>query len=239
MPGFVVLLSAGLDSAVNLKAALDRGPVRAALTFDYGQRAGRRETEYARSMCRRFGVAHEIVPLKWLGAITRTALVNEARAVPEPKPDALDDREAARRSADRVWVPNRNGVFLAVAAAYAESLGAETVVPGFNAEEAAAFPDNSADFVAATNRGLRFSTRGRVRIKCFTARKRKAAIVRLGLRIGAPLDLVWPCYRAGRRLCGRCESCARFLRAVADARATDWFARNHPGMPARRKRSHG
>jgi len=239
MPGFVVLLSAGLDSAVNLKAALDRGPVRLALTFDYSQRAARRETEYARAMCRRFGVKHKVVPLKWLGAMTRTALVKGTRAVPEPKLGDLDDREAASRSAERVWVPNRNGVFLAAAAAYAESLGAEAVVPGFNAEEAAAFPDNSPEFVAAYNRGLRFSTRGRVRVKCFTARKRKAAVLRMGLRIGAPLDLVWPCYRGGRRLCGRCESCARFLRAVADARATDWFARHHPRMPAGKKISHG
>ena len=43
----IVLISAGLDSTVNLKRALDRGAVAAGLTFDYGQRAARRESENA------------------------------------------------------------------------------------------------------------------------------------------------------------------------------------------------
>ena len=62
-----------------------------------------------------------------------------------------------------MWVPNRNGVFIAIAAAFAESLGADLVVTGFNAEEAATFPDNSAAFAAAATESLRFSTANGVR----------------------------------------------------------------------------
>ena len=240
MPKSVVLLSAGLDSAVNLKCALDRGPVVAALTFDYGQRAARRETESAAAMCERFGLRHELVRLPWLGRITRTALVGSGRRLPHPRMSDLDDPEVSRRSAERVWTPNRNGVFLAAAAAHAEAWGAELTVTGFNAEEAASFPDNSPEFVAAFNRALRLSTRARVRVKSYTARLRKPAIVKRGLKIGAPLDLVWCCYDGGRTLCGRCESCRRFMRAICESGSSAWFERHHPRLPrAQSKRRTG
>jgi 7-cyano-7-deazaguanine synthase len=229
----IVLISAGLDSAVNLKRAVDDGGVAAALTFDYGQRAARREAENSAAMCARFHVRHETIPLPWLARITGTALVGRKKPLPRLKPAELDDPIAAGRSALRVWVPNRNGIFLSVAAAYAEALGARRVVAGFNAEEAVTFPDNSEEFARATTRGLRFSTRNAVRVKSYTFRLRKPAIVAIGLRIGAPMDLVWPCYEGGKKLCGRCESCLRFLRAIREARREDWFAANHRRMPTR------
>ena len=236
----ILLLSAGLDSTVNLKCALDRGRVVAALTFDYGQRAAQHEKRSAAAMCERFGIRHEIVPLRWLGRITRSALVSRNRTLPHPKRGRLDDPTAAQRSAERVWVPNRNGLFLAAAAAFAEGLGVEQVVAGFNTEEAATFPDNSPEFVQAYNRALRLSTRTRVRVKSYTARSRKVSILKLGLKIGAPLDLVWCCYEGGQRMCGRCESCLRLVRAADEAGCTEWFRDNHPAFPqekpARRKR---
>ena len=161
----------------------------------------------------------------------RDGAVGRKKPLPRLKPAELDDPVAAGRSALAVWVPNRNGVFLAVAAAYAEALGAGRVVAGFNAEEAVTFPDNSEEFARATTRSLRLSTQNAVKVKSCTFRLRKPAIVALGLRIGAPMDLVWPCYEGGWRLCGRCESCLRFLRAIREARREDWFRANHPRMP--------
>jgi 7-cyano-7-deazaguanine synthase len=232
VPPSIVLLSAGLDSAVNLKRALDDGGVAAALTFDYGQRAARREVENSAAMCARFRIRHEPIRLPWLARITETALVGRKKPLPRLKPDELDDPVAAGRSALRVWVPNRNGVFLAVAAAYAESLGAPRVVAGFNAEEAATFPDNSEAFARAYTKSLRLSTQNAVRVMSYTFRLRKPAIIAQGLKIGAPMDLVWPCYEGGKKLCGKCESCLRFLRAIRQARREDWFLANHPHMPA-------
>ena len=229
----IVLISAGVDSTVNLKRALDEGEVAAGLTFDYGQRAAGPETKNAAAMCARFRIRHETIRLPWLARITSTALVGRKKPLPRPRPAELDDLRAASRSALRVWVPNRNGVFLAVAAAYAEALGAQQLVTGFNAEEAVTFPDNSEEFARAYTRSLRFSTLNAVRVKCYTSHLRKAAIVALGLRIRAPMDLVWPCYEGGRRLCGRCESCMRFLRAIRQARQAEWFRANHPGMPSK------
>jgi len=230
MPSSILLFSAGLDSTVNLKRAADEGRVRAALTFDYGQRAAKREIEFAARACRRLKVRHEIIRLPWLKAITRSALVNRRADVPRPLAAKLDDPAAAARTAAKVWVPNRNGVFLAVAAAFAEALGADQIVSGFNAEEAATFPDNSVAFLNATNRALRFSTMSGVRAVSYTAKLRKTQILRLGMKIGAPLDLVWCCYFGGRRICGECESCQRFLRAVREAKAEKWFFAHHRGF---------
>ncbi|MFQ6099178.1 MAG: 7-cyano-7-deazaguanine synthase QueC [Armatimonadota bacterium] len=217
----VVLLSGGLDSTVALTAARAEGEVRLALTFDYGQQAAKREIAASRAMCQRLGVPHEAVSLPWLAKITQTALVNDSVAVPTLTPEELEAAEldAAAHWAAAVWVPNRNGVFVNVAAAYAESLCCDAIVCGFNREEAATFPDNSAEYVDATNGALRFSTRRSVRIVAPTQDMSKCEIVRWGRQIGAPLDLVWSCYGDGPEQCGQCESCRRLQRALQQAEA--------------------
>ena len=110
-------------------------------------------------------------------------------------------------------MPNRNGVFLAVAAAFAERLGAGRIVVGFNREEAETFADNSVPFLLAANRALRFSTRNRVRVESPTKDWDKRRIVLEAERRKIALDAVWPCYEGGRRWCLECESCLRSLRA--------------------------
>jgi 7-cyano-7-deazaguanine synthase len=213
----VVLLSGGLDSAVSLAYAVRDGTVVLNLTFDYGQQAARREIEAAAALSRHYGVPHRVVALPFLGEITTTALVT-GEDLPEPETAALDDPAQAAVMAARVWVPNRNGIFLNVAAAFAEHLCANAVVAGFNREEAATFPDNSAGFVAAATAALRYSTLNGVRVVSYTQHLDKVEIVRLGMRLGLPFDLVWSCYRGGPEACGRCESCRRFSRALAAAR---------------------
>lgn len=212
----VVLLSAGLDSTVNFVEATLVSSVVLALTFDYGQRAARRERERAAQIAARYGVRHEVVELPFFARFTRTSLVNHTAEVPTGGAVQIDDHGASSRTAQSVWVPNRNGIFLNVAAAFAEGEGADWIVPGFNAEEAATFPDNSEAFLAATSGALRFSTANGVETKCFTAALSKTQIVRRGLEIGAPLDLAWPCYFGENEPCGTCESCQRFRRAMRE-----------------------
>ena len=229
MSRMIILLSGGLDSCVNLAQAMRRGSVLKALTLDYGQRAAAPEIRSAKTQCRRFGIRHQIISLPWYERIVGSALVNRGRSLPNVKD--LDDKRATRQSARRVWAPNRNGLFLAIGAAFAESLGADRVVAGFNAEEAATFPDNSPQFVQAANAMLRYSTLSRVRAVSFTARMTKSELMRLGMRLDAPLDLVWPCYESGADLCGECESCRRFVRAASEAGLADWLAGKRKRVP--------
>lgn len=223
VPSAVVLLSGGLDSAVCLKATLDSMGPTLALTFDYGQRARAREAEASRGMCERLGAAHRVVELPWLAEITRTALVNGAQALPEVDAAELDDSRVTGRSAEAVWVPNRNGVFVMVAAAFAEALGAGNVVAGFNAEEGASFPDNSPAFVEAMRTALSFSTLSKVHLASPTNGLTKTQIVRLGRDIGAALDLIWSCYDGGEEPCWQCESCRRLRRALVESGSWEWW----------------
>jgi 7-cyano-7-deazaguanine synthase len=212
----VVLLSGGLDSAANLALckATDR-PVLA-LTVDYGQRAARREIEAARALCEHYGVAHQLVELKWLGALGGSALTESTRILPDLATALLDDRQAAEETAAAVWVPNRNGVLINVASAFAERAGAEQVVVGFNAEEAVTFPDNSTEFLERSTHALALSTRNQVRVHCYTDRMNKTEIVaRLKQLGGFPFELLWSCYQGGEKPCGKCESCRRSARAFA------------------------
>ena len=202
----VAILSGGLDSTVSLAAATRKMDVVLALTFDYGQRAARREREASAKIARHFRIPHRVIAIPWLAALTSTALVNRRARLPL--------REMSERSAKAVWVPNRNGVFIEIAAAHAESLGALRLITGFNREEAATFPDNSAAYVSAVNYALSFSTANGVRVVSYTGALDKKAIVHLGRRLDAPLKWIWPCYEGGKRWCGECESCLRSLRAL-------------------------
>jgi 7-cyano-7-deazaguanine synthase len=213
----VVLLSSGLDSTVNLYLAHRELEIKAVLTFDYGQRAALRELQKSKEICEKLGLRHEIIELPWLKAITRTSLVNREASVPVADEVSIDSQNQSEQTAARVWVPNRNGAFLNIAAAFAESLDAQYVVPGFNVEEAATFADNSIDFLRALDESFAFSTRSRVQTLCFTQHLNKTQIAKLALQLSDEMGLdpkaMWPCYFAGESLCGQCESCQRFYRA--------------------------
>jgi 7-cyano-7-deazaguanine synthase len=216
----VGLLSGGLDSTVALAlvAARRLGGVELALTIDYGQRAAAREVDAARRIAERLALPHRVVALPFFRELGGGALLDAELELPRPDRATLDrGGRAVAKSADRVWVPNRNGVFIEVAAAFAESLGADAVVVGFNREEAATFPDNSQGYLEAMNGALAFSTRGRVRLASPTASLDKVEIVRAGSECDAPLDLIWPCYEGGADPCGTCESCQRLRRAAERA----------------------
>jgi 7-cyano-7-deazaguanine synthase len=210
----IVLLSSGLDSSVNFCKAVQEGKVLLALTFDYGQRAAAKEIDQAKKICEKYSVKHQVITLDWLKQITSTSLVNKNKEIPQLNKGELDNIERTKISAKNVWVPNRNGVFINIAASFAEVLKADTIVVGFNLEEAKTFPDNSQDFVEHVNASLSLSTFQMPKVMSFTQNLNKEEIVRYGNALSAPFDLMWSCYEANQTPCGRCESCLRFDRAM-------------------------
>lgn len=211
----VILFSSGLDSTVNLYEALNRSEVVLALTFDYGQRAALREIDCAAQIAKRAGVSHKVIALPWFSEFTRSSLVNRQSSVPVHDEVSIDDMETCKQSAKAVWVPNRNGILLNIAAAFAEGLDADWVIPGFNAEEAKTFPDNSNSFLACITKSLEYSTSNHVEAICFTTDLNKTEIVARGMELGVPFELVWTCYFGYENPCGRCESCQRYARALS------------------------
>ena len=153
MKSAIVLLSGGLDSAVNLFASKQSGlDVKLALTFDYGQRAATQEISAAKAIADKLDVPHQVISLPWLADATKTSLVNRGQSVPTGGDVVIEDFGRSEQTAKSVWVPNRNGVFLNIAASFAECLECDFVVPGFNAEEAVTFPDNSDEFLKQTTK---------------------------------------------------------------------------------------
>ncbi len=209
----VVLLSAGLDSTVNLYAALRETDVNLAITFHYGQKAAEKEIQQSKMIALGAKVPHVVVDLPWLKKLGHSSLTHDDGVVPTGSLVAIENKKISEKTAKSVWVPNRNGVFLNVAAAYAENLNADMLVPGFNAEEAATFPDNSFDFIRATRKAFTFSTANQIDVQCYTISMSKIEIVELGKKMLVPFQMTWPCYLAEDKWCGACESCQRAKRA--------------------------
>lgn len=210
---YVVLLSAGLDSATNLFAAHRFGEVLLALTFDYGQRAAKREIESAQKLTSILKINHKVIDLSWFSEFKKSSLIDRNKEVPIGSQISIDDLEVSKKSAKSVWVPNRNGIFLNIAAGFAEDLECQSIIPGFNLEEAKTFPDNSMEFMNISTEAFTYSTSNHVKVECFTQNLNKTEIVSMAMELGVPFKSLWPCYFSNEKWCGQCESCLRAYRA--------------------------
>ncbi|MBI4042476.1 MAG: 7-cyano-7-deazaguanine synthase QueC [Deltaproteobacteria bacterium] len=210
----LVLLSGGLDSAVNLAAAVACGMRVSALTVDYGQRAAEREVESAVRLAGRYDIRHDVIRLNWFPDLCPSKLTGRGRELPLLKEGDLDRRDVTLESARAVWVPNRNGLLMNIAGALAESRELEAVIVGFNAEEGATFPDNTEACIEAMNELFKWTTASSVSVHSFTTQMTKREIARLGADLKVPFDLIWSCYEGGKSRCEQCESCLRFARAL-------------------------
>ncbi len=213
----IVLLSGGLDSLVNFKMAHDETDIKLVLFFDYGQISHRNERDASEAVAEKYGIHHKTIRLEWLQTIDTGLTKGE---IPEFDAARLDDLEYALGTAKAVWVPNRNGVLLNVAAAFAERYGVSNIVTGFNREEGATFPDNTQAFLDRLNSAFEYSTANRPVALSYTIDMNKKEIVELGRKIDAPFEHLWSCYHDGRKMCGVCESCRRLVRAL---NAADYY----------------
>jgi len=200
----IILLSSGLDSLVGATIAAKKTLPLFALTFDYGQRAAKMEISHARRICRYLKLRHKVVRLPFFRDFAGRSLLGSGKRIAPKRFLKLKD----------VWVPNRNALFINIAAVYAEQFKADLIVTGFNREEAAEFPDNAPAFVCAINRSLAFSTLRRVKAVSYVQNLSKRGIYRLGRKIGAPLQYVYSCYLGQKIMCGRCASCRRLRNAL-------------------------
>jgi 7-cyano-7-deazaguanine synthase len=207
MPRSVILLSAGLDSVVAFKMAYDKCDEVQCISYDYGQRAKARELEYASKICAKYQVQHVQIPLPWFERFSG-ALTNKT-AIPKLSEELLENFEITTETAKAVWVPARNLVFLAIAAAFCENYDYDFIITGFNKEEGLTFPDNSVSFVNLFNDTLKYGVSKKIEVKAPLIKLNKNEIAKLGLEINAPIEWSWSCYTAREKPCGVCESCVR------------------------------
>ena len=215
----VVLLSGGLDSTTALYWALKRGYKAVALAFDYGQRHSR-ELLAARAIANRAKVPlHEVkLALPWLKT---SSLVSKSLALP--------DVPLAKIGLGRIpstYVPGRNTMFVALGISLADSIEAEAILIGANALDYSGYPDCRPDYYRALAKvaalGTKRGAEGRpLRILTPLIKLDKKAIVKLALRVGAPLDLTWSCYQGSSSPCERCDSCKLRAKGFKEAGEAD------------------
>lgn len=213
--GAIALVSGGLDSVVSLAVADREMAVRLVLFCNYGHRALASERAAVVDIAGYYGLPFREVDLTWLRNLSPEGMRGGAGGAAPAGPGNGGGRQEDLVTLDAVWIPNRNGVFINTAAAFAEAYGCGVVVTGFNREEADEFPDNSRGYVDAVNRSLRFSTRSHVRVVSFTQGLTKRGIIERGMELSAPLSGIWSCYRSGETMCGTCGSCRRLKAALA------------------------
>jgi 7-cyano-7-deazaguanine synthase len=223
----IMLMSAGLDSTVSLALAREAGvEVEVGLCFDYGQRAAAAEWRQSQVLAAHYGLRLEKIELPWLAAINTAALSKDSHeALPEVAIADLDSVIGVTlASAAKVWVPNRNGLFINIAGAYADAAGYAEILTGFNAEEAATFPDNTPQFAEAITRSLAFSTQAQPKVVSYVQHLNKIEILREAVRLAVPIESLWSCYDSGEQHCGRCESCSRLRRALTAGGHPEYLA---------------
>lgn len=210
----IILLSGGLDSLVSLGVAKDEYNISLALTFDYGQKPAVREIEASEKITKYYGIAHEVIELPFLKKITQTGLVTG---------DVPTDNFGTSESAEAVWIPNRNGLFLNIAASFADAQGFTHIIFGANKAEGLTFPDNTKEFVSGINESFKYSTLKGVKVVAPLIDYDKIDIVRVALDKGIPLELAYSCYSGGERNCGKCESCNHLKNALRANDAKDYI----------------
>jgi 7-cyano-7-deazaguanine synthase len=210
----LVLLSAGLDSTVNLFLAAKKTDIKMALTFNYGQLAAEKEIQHSQKLTKLLSISHQVIDLPWLNQMSPSSLNSTGEAIPQGRAISIDDFKISTDTAKSVWVPNRNGLFLNIAASFADAQKIDYIIPGFNKEEAQTFPDNSEAFMKASTQTFKFSTSNQAEVQCYTINMNKTEILKVAVDEKMPLHLIWPCYFNYNHWCGQCESCQRTQRAM-------------------------
>ena len=217
----VVLSSGGLDSTTALAIARAEGFECYSLTVDYGQRH-RLEIRAARRVAEALGAKEHAVVAVDLRRFGGSALTEDLPLPIDRKPDAMTDIPIT-------YVPARNTVFLSIALAWAEAIGAEDIFIGANVLDSSGYPDCRPEYLRAfehmanlaTRAGVEGTSRFHIRAPLITLTK--AEIVRRAVELGVDLSVTWSCYdpQPGSRPCGVCDSCILRQKGFAEAGVPD------------------
>jgi 7-cyano-7-deazaguanine synthase len=213
----VVLLSGGMDSATTLALANQEGFECYALSFRYGQRHDA-ELDAAKLLARRFNAKMMRIVNMDLAGISNSALTDTSIDIPEQSSEGIPV----------TYVPARNTVFLSVALAWAEVLGAQDLFIGVNAVDYSGYPDCRPEYIAAFQKMANLATKAAVegeeiKINTPLINLSKADIIQKGTDLGVDFALTVSCYQADvrGRACGRCDACRLRKVGFESARVPD------------------
>jgi 7-cyano-7-deazaguanine synthase len=220
----VVLLSGGIDSTTVLAIARAESFLPYALTIRYGQRH-LTEIDAARRVAKALGANdHQVVDLD-LRSFGGSALTAD---LPVPKHRSVEQME---RGIPVTYVPARNTIFLSLALAWAETIGARDIFLGVNALDYSGYPDCRPEYITAFQRLANLATKAGVQGTTFEIHTpliamTKAQIIQQGTELGVNYGLTTSCYDPSPEgiACSACDACLLRLKGFAEAGVPDPIA---------------
>ncbi len=212
----VVIFSGGIDSTTLLFKLKNEGHEIYAITFSYGQKHSR-ELESAKKIASILKFDHKIVDVSSLQSLLDSALTNPNIAIPKV-PASAQFYETLKTTV----VPNRNAIFLSIAAGYAQSIGSNNVFYAAHYSDRGMYPDCRQEFIEAFEKMSRISLdNDSLSVQSLFVNMNKSDIVRLGSELGVPYELTWSCYGGDTKHCGTCSACRERKRAFSEAGMKD------------------
>ena len=212
----VAIVSGGLDSVTLLHYLVKRtGLCPAVLTFNYGQKHAK-EIKYARAQAALLSCDEHLIidmsPLRNL--FSASALVSVDIAIP-------DIERVSGDSQPITYVPNRNMIFLALAAAFAETHGLSDIYYGAQSHDMYGYWDTTPDFLERLNGVFQLNRKTPVKIHAPFVHYSKTDILRIGLELDVDYSMTWSCYVGEEVACGKCPTCTERLKAFEEVGVRD------------------
>ncbi len=193
----VLIYSGGMDSTTLLYKY--KKEISLAVTFTYGARQDKAQTECAVKNCKALGIKHLIIPLDFIGKYFDSSILEGGADIPHQDYDAENMKSTV--------VPFRNGIMLSVAAGLAENYGLDTVLIANHAGDHAIYPDCRPGFIEAMDGAISNGTYNNIRLLSPFCNMTKREIALEGKQIGVPFQDTYSCYEGRPTHCGTCATC--------------------------------
>jgi len=195
----VVLLSGGMDSVVLLYRCLKEYEVMATVSFDYGSKHNKNEIPYALYHSELHGIPHKEIRMDFVNELFKSDLLQSGGEIPEGHYEEQNMKSTV--------VPFRNGIMLAIATGYAESVEADGVAIAAHSGDHAIYPDCRDEFMQNMCGAMELGTYNQTTLVRPFIDMTKADIAKSGAKLGVDFSKTWSCYKGGETHCGKCGTC--------------------------------
>jgi 7-cyano-7-deazaguanine synthase len=211
-----------MDSATVAAVARRDGYAVHGLSISYGQRHAV-ELEAAKRVAAAVGAVRHVMLSLDLTQFGGSALTDAGIAVPKGRSE-----DAIGAGVPVTYVPARNTIFLSLALAWAETLGAQDIFVGVNALDYSGYPDCRPEFIQAfevlANVATAAGTSGKaLRLHAPLQNLDKAGIAKLAAELGVDLGITSTCYdpAVDGGACGSCDACLLRAKGFREAGLPD------------------